>query len=300
MFDNLTLEYPWVLIVLLVFIVCNIFCKAKSTTYYMPHLNIYNKASATNSSISLILKWLGISLAIIALSSPIKIQNITHTKTNGIDIILCLDTSGSMKQIGFNSQNLEQNRWEVVRDIVKDFISKRKTDNIGIVVFGSSVMTASPLTYDKKAQMNIIDSLDIGIVGKNTALIDSVATSINILSKRKTKSKIIIVLTDGVDTASTIPYQVVQKMAQKYKVKIYSIGIGESNRLLLNKIAKSSNGKAFIANNKDMLNKIYKHINKLEKSKIKQNKLILKEYYYFYPLFISFLCFVFLIFLRNK
>jgi Ca-activated chloride channel family protein len=295
MFNNINLEYPWVLLLLFLFIVCNKFCKAKAQTYYMPHLDIYNEVILKKSILKQILKWAGIVLAIIALSSPIKIKDIIYNKTNGIDIIISLDTSASMKQIGFNSQNLEQNRWEVVQDIVKDFILKRVNDNIGIVVFGSSVMTASPLTYDKKAQMSIIDSLDIGIVGKNTALIDSIATSINILSKRKTKSKIIIVLTDGVDTASTIPYQVVQKMAQKYKIKIYTIGIGDSNQPLLNKLAKNSNGKAFIANNKNMLNEIYQYINKLEKSKIKQNKIILKKYLFYYPLFVSFLCLLFFV-----
>ncbi len=266
----------------------------------MPHLNIYNEASSIGSSLISILKWITIIFAIIALSSPIKELNIINKKSEGIDILLTLDTSGSMRQIGFNPSNPQQNRWHVVSDIVKDFIAQRTNDNIGLIVFGTSVMTASPLTYDKKAQIKIINNIDIGIVGGKTALIDSIGTSINILSKRESKSKIIIVLTDGEDTASTIPYNVIEKMAKKYNIKIYTIGIGEPNRMLLNEISKNSGGKSFIANSKDNLKDIYEHINKLEKSEIEQNKIVLKEYYFFYPLFISFLSLVFFVFFKNR
>ncbi|MCK5110084.1 MAG: VWA domain-containing protein [Arcobacteraceae bacterium] len=300
MFNNLTFEFPYIFLLLFIFILCSKFCKAKVQAYYMPHLDIYNKASAFGSSFTTILKWSTIIFALVALASPIKELEIVHKKSEGIDIILSLDTSGSMRQIGFNAQDRDQNRWDVVSDIVKDFIGVRQNDNIGLIVFGTSVMTASPLTYDKKAQIRIINSLEIGIVGDKTALIDSIATSINILSKRQSKSKIIIVLTDGEDTASTIPFKVVQKMAKKYQIKIYTIGIGEPNRMLLNEISKSSGGKSFIANSKDNLKEIYDHINKLEKSEIEQNKIVLKEHYFFYPLFIAFLSLVFYIFLKNK
>ena len=300
MFSGFVFEFPYILLLIIVFVVCSIFCKPKVQSYYMPHLNIYNEAGSISTSFISTLKWITIIFAIVALASPIKELNIVHKKSEGIDILLSLDTSGSMRQIGFNAQDREQNRWDVVSDIVKEFIEQRKNDNIGIVVFGTSVMTASPLTYDKKAQMKIIDNLGIGVVGDKTALIDSIATSINILSKRKSKTKIIIVLTDGEDTASTIPFQVVQKMAKKYNIKIYTIGIGEPNRLLLNEISKSSDAKSFIANSKDNLKDIYEHINKLEKSEIEQNKIVIKEYYFFFPLFISFLSLVIFIFLKNR
>ncbi len=300
MFNNLIFEYPIVFLILLIFIVCAKFCKIKTKSFYMPHLNIYEEALPINGSLVSLLKWTAIIFAIIALASPIKELEIVHKKTDGIDMMLTLDTSGSMRQIGFNEQNIEQNRWNVVSDIVKDFIDKRTSDNIGLIVFGTSVMTASPLSYDKKAQTKIIDNLGIGIVGDKTALIDGIATSINILSKRESKSKIIIVLTDGEDTASTIPFKVVQKMAKKYKIKIYTIGIGEPNRMLLSEISKSSGAKSFIANSSNDLKEIYEHINKLEKSKIEQNKIVLKEYYFQYPLFIAILSLFLFIILRNK
>lgn len=293
-------EYPYVLLLIILFIVCAKFCKAKVQSYYMPHLEIYQQSNGLNSSLVSILKWLTIIFAIIALASPIKELNVINTKKDGVDIILSLDTSGSMRQIGFNRENLEQNRWNVVSDIVKDFIARRTNDNIGLVVFGTSVMTASPLSYDKKAQSKIIESLDIAVVGEKTALINSIATSINILKNRDTKTKIIIALTDGDDTASNIPLNVVLKMAKKYDIKIYTISIGAPNSYALTQLSSVNGGKSFVALSKNDLKEIYKIINNLEKSKIEQNKIVLKEYYFFYPLILSFLSLLLFIFFKNR
>lgn len=293
-------EYPYVLLLIILFIVCAKFCKAKVQSYYMPHLEIYQQSNGLNSSLVSVLKWLTIIFAIIALASPIKELNVINTKKDGVDIILSLDTSGSMRQIGFNRENLEQNRWNVVSDIVKDFIARRTNDNIGLVVFGTSVMTASPLSYDKKAQSKIIESLDIAVVGEKTALINSIATSINILKNRETKTKIIIALTDGDDTASNIPLNVVLKMAKKYDIKIYTISIGAPNSYALTQLSSVNGGKSFVALSKNDLKEIYKIINNLEKSKIEQNKIVLKEYYFFYPLILSFLSLLLFIFFKNR
>ncbi len=297
---NVSFEYPYILLLIIIFIICAKFCKAKVQSYYMPHLQIYANATKLNNNLTSILKWFAIILAIIALASPIKELNIINTKKDGIDMIISLDTSGSMRQIGFNPSNIEQNRWQVVQDIVNDFISKRLNDNIGLVVFGSSVMTASPLTYDKKAQNKIIKSLDIGIVGDKTALVNSIATSINILKNRETKSKIIIAITDGEDTASTIPLQVVIKMAKKYNIKIYTIAIGATTTFTLEQLSNSTNGKVFVALTKDDLIEIYDTIDKMEKSKIERHKIVLKEYYFFYPLMLSFLFLLLFVYLKNK
>jgi len=215
-------------------------------------------------------------------------------------MIVSLDTSGSMRERGFNPSNRDQNRWQVVQEIVTDFVSKRVNDNIGIVVFGSTVMTASPLSYDKKAQERIIKSLNIGIVGDKTALINSIATSVNILKQKDTKSKIIIAITDGEDTASNIPLSVVIKLARKYNIKVYTIAIGRTNTNTLSELSNKTNGKTFIAYTKTNLESIYKTIDSLEKSKIDQNKIVLKEYYFFYPLLVSFLSLVLFIYFKNR
>ena len=303
MLDSLFLikfEYPYLLLLLLLFMICAKYCKAKVESYYMPHLEIFESSKNLQGAFISILKWITIIFAIIALSSPIKELDIIKNKKDGIDMIVSLDTSGSMRERGFNPSNVNQNRWQVVQEIVNDFISTRVNDNIGIVVFGTSVMTASPLSYDKKAQTKIIESLSIGIVGDKTALINSIATSINILKQKETKTKIIIAITDGEDTASNIPLSIVVKLAKKYNIKIYTIAIGRANTNTLNQLSSTTGGKTFVAYTKDDLQGIYKIINKLEKSKIDQNKIIVKEYYFFYPLILSFLSLLFFVYFKNK
>lgn len=300
MINDLTFEYPNLLLLIIPFILCSIFCKEKAATYYIPHLNIFNQSKKANTLLISILKWLMISSIIIAISSPYKKLQTINIKKDGLDIVLSLDTSGSMRQIGFNKDEVEQNRWQVVSQIVEEFIPKRVNDNIALVVFGTSVMTASPLSFDKNAQAKILKHLDIGVAGDKTALFDSIAGSIDILKKSKAKSKVIIALTDGEDTASIIPFQVVKKLLIKHDIKLYVIGIGESNRYVLNELSKINNGKAFYANSKNNLEQIYNIIDNLEKSEIEQNKIIEKEYYYFYFLYITILSIFLFIYLRNR
>jgi Ca-activated chloride channel family protein len=246
-----------------------------------------------------ILKYIVIIFSIIALASPIKINDTIMLKNNGINILLNLDASGSMKEQDLDN-NYSKNRFEVVKEIVKEFMSKRVADNIGVVLFGDSVLIASPLSFDKEAQKQIIDYLDVEMAGQKTAFIDSLAASINILKEQKAKSNIIILLSDGEDNASKIPLDVIIKLLNKYNIKAYTIGIGDFNQNILYKISKESNAKSYTAMSKEDLLMIYEDINKLEKSQIDQNKIILKDYLFFYPLFIAVLSLILLIYLRNK
>jgi len=298
--NNIDLEYPIFLLLVIPFILCEFLCKEKNASYYMPHLNIFAQSKKTSAIFSIFLKWLLIISTIIALSSPYEKLQTINIKKDGLDIVLNLDTSESMSQYGFNKDEPSQNRWQVVSLIVEEFIPKRVSDNIAIIVFGTSVMTASPLSFDKKAQTKIVKHLNIGVAGERTALIDSIAGSVNILKNSKAKSKIIIAITDGEDTASKIPLKVVSNLVQKYDIKIYAIGIGESNKHLLNKLATINEGKAFYANSKENLELIYEEINKLETSKIEQNKIIMKEYYYMYFLYISIFSLILYLYLKNR
>jgi len=298
-FFGYSLEYPYLLLILLVFILfLNVF-KPKKNAIYFPHINHLPTFSIKTSLLVLIIKWLSILSLIIALSSPIKELDTLQSKGKGIDILLALDTSGSMAQRGFNRYNPLQTRWDTVASIVKDFIKKRVNDNIGIIVFGDNVMIASPLSYDKKMQSKVIDRLKIGIVGKQTALLDSIAMSIDILSTRDTKSKVIIALSDGEDTASKTPIGVVQKLLKKYDITIYTIGIGNPNIQAMQALSAYHKGESFIANSKQGLSEIYEIINKLEKSNLKQNKFSIKEYYYHFFVWFSLIGFI-LIFIINK
>lgn len=269
-------------------------------TYYVPHVKLFAQATQYRSFWQKVLKYLILIFALISLASPIKIKQTLPIKKDGINIVLSLDTSASMRAMGFNRNELEQNRWQAVQAIVRDFIQKRVHDNIGLIVFGSSVMTASPLSFDNHAQQEIIDYLDIGILGDKTAMIDSLASAISILKDKKAKSNIIIVLTDGEDNISQTPLSVVIKLANKYNIKIYTIGIGESNNILLNNISQSTQAKSFTAQTKMDLKTVYETINTLEKVELDADKIILKEYYFFYTLFISLIALSIYIVLINK
>lgn len=297
---NFSFEYPYLFLLLIPFLFCFIYCKAKESSYFMPHLNLLNESTKKSTLLINLLKYLTVILAVTALASPVKIKNTQFINSDGIDIVLNLDTSDSMKQRGFNKFDLQENRFDVVKELASDFIDKRINDNIALVVFGNSSLIASTLSFDKQAQKEILNYLDIGIVGPRTALIDSLASSVKILKNSKSKSKIIILLSDGEDTSSQIPFSIVLKLLKKYNIKVYTIAIQSQNRYILNKIAKETNGKYFNANSKEDLQNVYKQINELEKSKLKKNKVVLKEYYYFYPLFIATIILILLIYLKNK
>ena len=299
MFSNITFEYPYFLLLIILFVICSIYCKAKTPTYLIPHLNIFQFANQKSMFVINILKYIVIIFSILALASPVKINDTILLKNDGVNILLNLDASGSMKEQDLDN-NYSKNRFEVVKEIVKEFMSKRVADNIGVVLFGDSVLIASPLSFDKEAQKQIIDYLDVEMAGQKTALIDSLAASINILKEQKAKSNIIILLSDGEDNASKIPLDVIIKLLNKYNIKAYTIGIGDFNQNILYKISKESNAKSYTAMSKEDLLMIYEDINKLEKSQIDQNKIILKDYLFFYPLFIAVLSLILLIYLRNK
>lgn len=300
MFNNISFEYPYVFLIIVLFLLCSKFCKAKAPSYLIPHLHIFQKASQKSSLLNFVLKYVVIVFSILALASPVKIQNTQIVKNDGVNIVLNFDASGSMKYKGLDRNNPNKNRFDVVKEIVKDFISKRKADNIALVLFGTSSMMASPLSFDKEAQKEIIDYLEVEMLGSKTALIDSLASSVNILKDKQAKSNIIILLSDGEDTSSKIPLNVAIRLLKKYNIKAYTIGIGDENKYTLNQIAIQSKAKYYKAFSKNDLDLIYEDINNLEKSKIEQNKIVLKEYLFFYPLFVAIIGLIILIYLRNK
>lgn len=296
---SFSFEYPYFLLLILLFVFCSFYCKAKAPSYLIPHLDIFQKVNKKSSLLINSLKYCVIIFSIIALSSPVKINDEIHIKNSGINIILNLDASLSMSERDLDSDHTKT-RFERVKEIIKEFISKREADNIGMVLFGDSVLIASPLSFDKDAQKEMIDYYDVGMAGKNTAIIDSIASSINILKNKMAKSNIIILLSDGEDNSSTIPLDITIKLLKKYDIKVYTIGIGNFNNSLLSNLATETNAKSYIAYSKEDLSLIYEDINKLEKSELDKNKLILKDYLFFYPLFIAILLLILLIFIRNK
>ena len=157
---NFSFEYPYLFLLLIPFLFCFIYCKAKESSYFMPHLNLLNESTKKSTLLINLLKYLTVILAITALASPVKIKNTQFINSDGIDIVLNLDTSDSMKQRGFNKFDLQENRFDVVKELASDFIDKRINDNIALVVFGNSSLIASTLSFDKQAQKEILNYLD--------------------------------------------------------------------------------------------------------------------------------------------
>ena len=308
MFNHLYFEFPFLAFVLVLFILCEKFCKMKMPSLYFPHTKQFLKSSISSSKLLFFLKWLTITMLTLAIMSPVKDETYELEPKNGHEIALILDASQSMQARGFDDNNINLTRFDVVKSIVSDFISKRKSDNIGLVVFGAYSFIASPLTYDEHILNRIVSQLQIGMAGKYTALYESLAQGVNLLKMTQSKSKIAILLTDGYSTPSVdkIPLQVAIDMAKKEGIKVYPIGIGASNgrdgynKTVLIKIAKETGGVAFGASSASELVNVYKRIDALEKSEIKNESFTYLKYYYIYPLFIGFLSLILYVFLRNK
>ena len=305
MFEGFYFEHPRFFFVLFFFIACATLCRMKLPSFYFPHSQSFAKDTLSKSKLLFLLKWLSIVMLIFAFMSPVEDQPYEMAPKEGYDIALILDTSDSMSMTGFDRSNMDATKFDAVKSIVKDFIAKRIDDNIGVVVFGAYSFIASPLTYDKNIAQKVVEQLYISIAGQSTALYDSLAQGVDLLKNSKAKTKIAILLTDGYNTpeATKIPLHVALEMAQKEKVKVYTIGIGndgEFDKDLLVQIAKQTGAKAYAASNASQLQYIYNDIDKHEKSEIKSQNFTDVKYFYFYPLFFGVLTLMLYVYLINK
>ena len=305
MFNGVYFEFPQFALIVLLFIICAILCKMKIPSIYFPHTGQFLKQSVSASKLLFFLKWLGIIMMILAIMSPVKDEPYELEPKDGYEIALILDASESMKAQGFDKSNQTLSRFDVVKNIVSDFVAQRKNDNIGLVVFGQYSFIASPLTYDENILNKIVSQLYIGMAGKYTALNTSLAQGVNLLKMSKSKSKVAILLTDGYSTREIdkIPLNIALDMAKKEGIKVYPIGVGharEYNERVLLQIAKETGGVAFGASSASELKEVYKKIDELEKSEIKSETFTYMKYYYMFPLFVSLLSLMLYIYLRNK
>ena len=301
--SQFSFEYPLLLTSILLFIVCAKFCKERSRAIFFPHVKTLMSPSASSSSLLSLLKWVGITAAIIALASPVITKSYTNSKKEGRDIVLIIDSSDSMRQRGFDPTDIMRNKFDVVKEVVGDFIETRENDRIGMVTFADIAFIASPLTFEKKFLTDITKMQQMGMAGKRTAINDAVVQSYNLLSKSKAKSKIAILLTDGIDNMSKIPFEEVKSMIEKRDIKLYAIGIGDErdyNGQYLKALADAGKGLAFGARDSDTLNRVYDEIDKLEATKIDNKKIVQHTYLYIYPLFLAILSLLLFIYLRNS
>jgi Ca-activated chloride channel family protein len=304
MFEGFYFEFPKLIFVIFFYLACDALCKMKLPSIYFPHTRRFGDATAGVSRLLWFLKWLGITMLVIALMSPVRDAQVQVKPQQGYDIALVLDASHSMKAQGFDPADPSLNRFEVVQRIVKDFIARRQSDNLGVIVFGAYSFIASPLTYDRNILSRVVEQLYIGMAGKFTALFEALGQSVNLLQNAQAKSRIAILLTDGHNTpGGKVPLEVALELAKKEKVRVYTIGIGapnEYNGPLLEKIASETGGKAYGAQNARQLQQIYDAIDTLEKSEIETNSYTYKRYYYLYPLFIAVMSLLLYVYLRNK
>jgi Ca-activated chloride channel family protein len=231
------------------------------------------------------LRMLAISLLILALARPQTNMNRQDISVEGIDIVLATDISSTML-----AEDLRPNRLEAAKEVAVEFISNRPDDRIGLVVFSGESFTQCPLTSNHALLINLYKDISFGMIDDGTAIGDGLATAVNRLKESKTKSKVIILLTDGINNMGSIDPQSAAEIAELYGIRIYTIGVGtmgtalvpvrtqfgmqyqrmevQIDEALLQKVSALTNGKYFRATNKQKLQEVYKEIDRLEKSKI--------------------------------
>ena len=298
--SGFSFEYPALLLLIPLYTLTIFALKKKEQAYFIPHILQRVSTTQKRGNLRNILKHFTLFSLIIALASPIKTEHPIDKERHTQDIVLSIDTSGSMSLVGLNPNDYKQTRLDVVQSVVKAFIKKRAKDRIGLVVFGDSSSVALPLSEDQESILSVVDKITIGILGKSTALIDSIVSASSLLKNSFSSSKIIILLSDGDDTASRVPLETALKIAKKYKIKIYTIAIGESNNNLLQLISKESGARSFTASNQNDLQEVYRSITALEAATHNSNRITLVHYYYNYPLYSALFLALLLAFVARK
>jgi Ca-activated chloride channel family protein len=250
-------------------------------------------------------RMIAIALLIIVLARPQKIDKYQDVTTEGIDIVLTQDISGSML-----SRDFKPDRLEAAKNIATEFISGRPYDRIGLVVFSGVSFTQCPLTTDHAVLINLLREIQSGMIEDGTAIGMGLATAVNRIKDSQAKSKVIILLTDGVNNRGEIAPETAAEIAKTFGIRVYTIGVGtqgmapypvqtpfgiqyqdipvEIDEAILQKIAETTGGKYFRATDNDSLEKIYKEIDKLEKSKIDVKQFSRKEEKYLLPALFAF------------
>ena len=234
-----------------------------------------------------VLRMVVVFTLVVALARPQSHLSRQEMKVEGIDIVLAVDVSGSMLACDFKPDRLE-----AAKSVAHDFIEGRKTDRIGLVVFAGEAFTQVPLTIDHNVLLRQLSALKSGLLQDGTALGDGLATAINRIKDSQAKSKVIILLTDGVNNQGSVDPQNAAEIAALYGIRLYTIGIGtmgtapypfkdqfgrthfqpvevEIDEVLLKNMAESTeDGQYFRATNKKSLQSIFNQIDQMEKSKV--------------------------------
>ncbi|MDB6032870.1 MAG: von Willebrand factor type [Verrucomicrobiales bacterium] len=249
------------------------------------------------------LRWAALALFIIAMARPQLTQSETKINASGVDIVVALDLSSSMasEDVGFMVDGKQADRLSVAKDVLKRFIKKRPNDRIGLVAFAGKAYIAAPLTLDHDFLSSNVDRLNLagspGSIEDGTAIGSGLAAASNRLRDLKSKSKIVILMTDGQNNAGKVPPLTAAEAALALGIKVYTIGIGtrgygrlpfidpfgykryhqvqvDIDEDTLTKIAEKTNGKYFRGDNSETLKRIYDDIDKLEKTEAEVKKYV--------------------------
>jgi Ca-activated chloride channel family protein len=298
----MTFAYPYLLLLLLILPILA-WLKGKrgqppAFVYSSVQLvrSILNVTQTRSGGFLSALRWFILALFIIALAQPRLTKSETKVTASGIDIAVALDMSGSMASEDFEVGRGRLSRLDMAKQVLKKFIEKRPSDRIGLVVFGTQAYIATPLTLDHDFLVRNIARLELGAIdGNQTAIGSGLSTAINRLRELKSKSKIVILMTDGQNNAGKMAPLTVAEAAQSLKIKVYTIGVGMQGQApmpvhdmfgmkryqmmpvdidedTLQKIANMTGGKYYRADNAQKFQAIYGEIDKLEKTEAEVKK----------------------------
>ena len=246
------------------------------------------------------LKMAALALLIVALARPQSSSTNSTSNIEGIDIVMAMDVSGSML-----ARDLKPDRLTAAKNVASDFVKGRPGDRMGLVIFSGETFTQVPLTTDHGVMLNMLAEMKNGLIEDGTAIGDGLATAISRLKDSEAISKVVILLTDGMNNAGSVDPYTAAEIAKLYGIRVYTIGVGtygtapypvqtmfgtqmqqikvEIDEKLLSTIANSTGGKYFRANNNKKLDEIYQEIDKLERSKIEVTE-FRRLHEEFYPL----------------
>ena len=262
------------------------------------------------------LKMAALALLIVALARPQSSSTNSTSNIEGIDIVMAMDVSGSML-----ARDLKPDRLTAAKNVASDFVKGRPGDRMGLVIFSGETFTQVPLTTDHGVMLNMLAEMKNGLIEDGTAIGDGLATAISRLKDSEAISKVVILLTDGMNNAGSVDPYTAAEIAKLYGIRVYTIGVGtygtapypvqtmfgtqmqqikvEIDEKLLTTIANSTGGKYFRANNNQKLDEIYQEIDKLERSKIEVTE-FRRLHEEFYPLLAWAIALLLLEFLLRK
>lgn len=314
------IEYLFLLVLLIPYIVWYVMKRKKTEpTLQVSTTRMYMKAPKSWKIYLLhtpfVLRTVAIIMVILILARPQTTDNWQNTEIEGIDIMLAVDVSTSML-----AEDLKPNRLEAAKDVAAEFINGRPNDNIGITLFAGESFTQCPLTVDHAVLLNLLKDMKCGLIEDGTAIGMGIANAVTRLKDSKAKSKVIILLTDGVNNKGDISPLTAAEIAKSFGIRVYTIGVGtnapypypvggtvqyvnmpvEIDEKTLTQIAGTTEGNYFRATSNSKLKEVYEEIDKLEKTKLNVKEYSKRQEEYRWFALAAFLCVLLEVLLRNS